>query len=1204
MRDTNAWCEDAVSALADSPTFTAQFPRLKSRRLMTRQARRKARLLCQVEMGLYYLHSTSPTDPAIAVADVLRGYPRACDSAEDRQRIKVLRLLLQYRKGAQWRRTLKEYQQLDRRHRMFDVPSVEQPAIVQAFQDLPDRQNLYTAALGFVPRHRQRLTTIAGAGTWYYRVRGEVRKLVLPDEVQAWRREADNARAQRIGETQDSPKAKHHPDSLPLESIVATRDASLPAESIAWAELEATAAYLDSCLPPSGRYYQRAVADMKLLAYDPVRRQFRPVERIEFEELRHVGGRVGVGKTTIIKLMAAALARRQNPRRSVIVVGDSATAVQIATEFHHFWDIPTVPILGRSERQEQLKKLASLLTKEPHQPVPSFLKGAAHPAADWFRTECPLLAFMEGEPIAYGEEPCTKLYDDDPDKEQSRVPDDDDELVPPDSVSDEEEGNKEEDKPKRPRAHMCPAYHWCPQHRIGREMREALVWVTTPAALVHTSAPVDLVGTPMRTAELVFRSANVVFVDEADRVLAEMDEIFAPSEVMVGTDERGFLQRLGARIGQIDRSSPAVLQNGLVVSWLTAGRTALTASTRMYNRLLNDVKLRMWVGDDPFTGRALLTRLARELADPDAGDRPEPVEANQPGLSQLRKKLGEETADPGARAQLIRQWRDSALRAFHAFCDDPYGETHTTDLTVMADHCVSRLDDEELRREAVRWVRRWMTDQKVPLEKRDVMELAAKLDFAVLVTALGDRLVRVLNDWSNVREILDLPVSGEELVYRPPADYLPVIPEGPLGNIVGFQYLSSKQPGTLRFFRYAGVGRALLLDFPNLWKFGNDHSGPHTLLFSATSWAPGSPTYHVSRPPDWILVPANGDGALRQSEFRFAPVRTRAGTPIAISGLPADKRQSALIEAMDWILAPRAQGGSSTLDALLGDIESRAKKEEAEGSQSPYWSDRQRVLIPVGNFEESYAIADHYRSMFRWIPDRGEHFIASLVRNGDEGRRSGVPRSRIADVCHTPTGVLIGPAKSLERGHNAMNRSGRIAGFGALLMPIRILPVPEDWLEVVRTLNAMAMSWYQNPGKYAGGHPTWHQHGAILHRKAYNRLYTLLQSWVPFFQLNRAARRRVYWTMLVLYVQLIGRLVRGGVPASVWFLDAKFAPRSAEGEKDTPVTSLLLGLRWILQPYMEQLRGRHISARDRALAQELYGWFYDSLTNMRGMNND
>ena len=71
---------------------------------------------------------------------------------------------------------------------------------------------------------------------------------------------------------------------------------------------------------------------------------------------------------------------------------------------------------------------------------------------------------------------------------------------------------------------------------------------------------------------------------------------------------------------------------------------------------------------------------------------------------------------------------------------------------------------------------------------RDIADVAAG-ETLNLSQAAWDRLDRVTNLWPQVEAALRLESADNELSRRPPQDYAPVVPEAPMGNVLGFQYL-------------------------------------------------------------------------------------------------------------------------------------------------------------------------------------------------------------------------------------------------------------------------------------------------------------------------------------------------------------------------------------------------------------------------------
>jgi hypothetical protein len=95
------------------------------------------------------------------------------------------------------------------------------------------------------------------------------------------------------------------------------------------------------------------------------------------------------------------------------------------------------------------------------------------------------------------------------------------------------------------------------------------------------------------------------------------------------------------------------------------------------------------------------------------------------------------------------------------------------------------------------------------------------------------------------------------------------------------------------------------------------------------------------------------------------------------------------------------------------------------------------------------------------------------------------------------------------------------------------------------------------------------------------------------------------WSQLVSIWQVIGRLVRGGCPARVYFCDAAFAPRSAdkESQPDDERSSLLIGMQRVLRSYLEANRGEWLAPEERAVAKVLYEPLYTALSRMKGVSN-
>jgi hypothetical protein len=170
---------------------------------------------------------------------------------------------------------------------------------------------------------------------------------------------------------------------------------------------------------------------------------------------------------------------------------------------------------------------------------------------------------------------------------------------------------------------------------------------------------------------------------------------------------------------------------------------------------------------------------------------------------------------------------------------------------------------------------------------------------------------------------------------------------------------------------------------------------------------------------------------------------------------------------------------------------------------------------------------------------------------------------------------------AVERGHNILNAQ-RNAAFGTALFLARPHPRPDDLALAVFAINDWATRFARNePGlpqgtfdKLAAKASGLDEAGLAFRHVARAEWRRLLSRRYIYSRLSDHEKRSFTWDQLVTIWQVIGRLVRGGVPARVVFVDSRFAPRTAKllspGAAAAPLPledGLLTGLRDVLAPY-------------------------------------
>ncbi|MEL7354558.1 MAG: hypothetical protein AAFN38_24325 [Cyanobacteria bacterium J06560_5] len=1132
-----------------------------------REIARLARLISEIELGLTLLQTIAPSDPSLAVSTLLTGYrypAQSLNRSGNWRLVQNARFYLVRRKGRLWEKSLVEYMELPESLRGFSLNSKYESAQQILTSLYPQRHQLYRDTLLITPEHRQYSFKAATEGVWYAKVRNKGRAPVeVPIAI---------------------PQAVAELASQDPSVFARTRNASNPPLTVSIEQLHEAACEMDLQLASKGHRsenYSDRLSAINFQFYCEEANDFREGETLTLSGLSHVVGLLNVGKTTVIEILLYHLAKQG--RRCALIVNDTANAVQIASKFAHQLDISAAPILGR-DRSGQLKKVYEPILSEGGEGI---VKGGNHPAWRWFSPICPLLALVRSdEKWSFGEEPCHSLYQ----KEEHN------------NDQAEKEDEMWEEEGSIPKC-SCPLYFKCPRHQLEKDIAQAKIWILTPGSWIHTRTPWQVLPEKMTFAEAVYRECDVLFVDEADRVQVQLDEAFAPSEVLLDNSGNSFLNRLAINVSTLYTSNRSRLTGNVLSTWKRANDNAQISIDRICHQLYNNEELVDWLGSSPFTGRSLFARLIREVTQAAESIPPavEPAKSPKPNTNR-KKRTQQRNKDilAGLPALEVRERQQNFVKALERFLENPLQPGQGGKLSEVGLLLLTAEDLEAALPEISEWWRQWSKEHSVVLPKRDELEaLNRRTVLAILVTILDNRLSFLLESLYAVSRLLDLHKLSQALVHRPPRDYLSVIPSAPVGNILGFRYTQErdKTGGKLDYFRYVGVGRFLLLNFPTLFEM-DDIAGAHTLLISGTSYAPGTPIYHIPVRPSILLKPAQESGSIGASQFAFTP-QSNGHRYISISGHSLTSHRQKAGHEMVEALCRTTGGVDSYLNETLKELEALGKPDK---ETSNLWADRKRILILTNSYDEAEWVTTLFQRYH--YGKQGRDQVAALKRDQSPKSLSGIRRSQIRILKDLPTNIVVAPLMALERGHNILNNE-RIAAFGAALFFCRPMPVPDDWQSTVRQLNAWALKNFDNLSLYKNLEAsTLFAFEDRFYRLSIAEIRRLNCRAHRFDQLSEDERKVLCWTQLVSIWQVIGRLVRGHVPCMVDFLDAKFAPTTAYSnwaEQDTAATSLLIGIRNSLKAEMEASQS---SAWRTTLTQSLYNDFYTALMNTKGLNND
>ena len=1229
MRDEKAWCEAVAGELRDEwPEAGAPdgFGPVE---------------LCRVELGLRLLERLAPTADAVDAYALFGGYPFAqhaglAQHPWQRTALAAARHLLWPLRRRAWQQALDAYRSVANRLRAYELPPVgttggPRPVVPMV---AGRRMDIYDQALSRLPDLVTRALKPAPAGTSSFQERRRNASVTIPEEL-----------------------VRANP---PGHDLAAGRPGGGEPLSVCRAELRATARWMDEAereaeVPHPGHWEQR-LEGVRFAPWNAAGTDYTEADEVELAGMVHLAGMVGAGKSTFMILVAVWAARREIPLRTTLVVGDVAEQLRLCSLFEAL-DIAVAPVLGTTTREQHVQRLHRRLSARGF----DNLLDHDDPGFDLLSTACAVsgLRGVDGDPLQYRDAPCTRLH-----PEPQRGPAEPESVVLEQWTPDRRNtAPRQAHAPDRlpGRQHGCPLWAECPRHAAARAQVDALIWVANPASLVQSQVPAQLNDERLRQLELACLRSDLIFVDEADSVQMALDRLFTPSGTLVRPDTDSWLDQLNRyKIEELSRRARLPLTDGQVAQWNRALGTVTLAVDPLCALLIKDENLREWADPAYFSPWTLQQSLLDDLFRDVTRRHREGEQYQVEREASAAADMAEDSADlyegyddvahePGPSPHLaLSPARRLLEAAWDAFRDDPFGEGDAADpltgvFTDTADallhHMAAGRTRDRVRELAGQLVDRVTEEVRAeqpafttppPEPTKDWWDvLCLRLSFLLLLSTLHHRLERLTFLWPHVEAALRLDSQGRELARRVPLDYAPLVPEAPMGNILGYQYLpdgeerddAGRRGGTLRFFRCAGVGRELLL---NLNSLGADpatgRGGPHVVLMSGTSWAGESSRAHVRVPVSLVLKPTDVSlAAVARTSFATRFLYDRDERPMSLSGTPPRDRLAQAV-AIARRLGEPGPGGSSVLGQEISRIPETT---------------RRRALILVGSYREAAAVAEALHRFDAW---RGK--VSALIPD-DEAHGSGVPagtapgqqdetpttlrRGDVARFADDDTAeVLVAPLLAVERGHNILNEEGK-AAFGTALFLVRPHPRPDDldlsvfavndWLsgmlrdqprrdtlEGPHTLTELM----EKAGSLDEAAGALRQQGRREWRRLLNRRYAY--SSLPAWE-----KRAFAWDQLVTLWQVIGRLVRGGVPARVVFVDAAFSPRLARqlapgstgqpsSGTDVPSTDgLLHALAGILDPYLTDRPDTappHPDPAARSLVRLLYQPFYNALRTM------
>lgn len=897
----------------------------------------------------------------------------------------------------------------------------------------------------------------------------------------------------------------------------------------------------------------------------------------------HFAGMVGSGKSTMVKVTIHRLLRTTKDTIVTVIVPSTVEAFNFADEINQLFglsveDTPiAVAYYGWTNRDKHIQAFLNENGGDDK-----------HTGHRWVSTSCGLVSLIHPTEIVDmqapprpGSEPCERLSTVEP-------------IVETDS--DEEEPEVDNN------LYACPYLSSCPSRQLVRDLKTARVIVTTAGGL-QSRLPGYLDPRRLLLADYIYERSDIVFVDEADEVQAFQDDQFVNNVPLWGLPNALF----SATDAPVSQALVYEALNEIEENWsfsVRDGAKYILPLLRMLNQIDN-LSLRRWLGRSYFTAHRLFHSLARRmLGIPDWVPLSEMTKEEQSHYHFIGNifslmSSGDFTKLPDPDyvspdkilhyGTLIEVWYACKLRDILSKATYNVPKRFLSDLEALV-HRLLREDN--LRQDLehnLECLHQHMIEaaesEKITYlatDRETVETFIPKLMFALLVAGIDREVASlVYNMESRPPNITNLEASNFNPNFRSEHKVLPLAYTGPVFGTYSVPNerepeKHSGQRGThesLSRLEYINPGRELLLRFHELYRSFGIH-GPHTVFLSGTSHLPDSTRWHI-RTPVTAVLEANSEWRKtirEESHYAFEPSfyeddkgRKR---PIRVSGATgqSDDYDQAKFDALRQIA--QYWGQQKTLEKELAELR----------NGGALWNRRQRILLFVNSYKQAKILGEFIRQ----YTNDNEYFTKMQVQwlkpNSDE-TYGGITRSSIENIAEMDVKILVAPILAIGRGHNILTpnddeQEAKQAAFGATYFVVRPLTPPDDVNGIAAEINAYGADWLKNPPHSLLEKKTVREQET--HLRQLTRSHWLEAEKRSYYKyLSEKERKDLAATTFGRFVQASGRLVRGGVPMRVRFIDAAWAPESAKNLaksthriQDTVQTSLLVAMIQQLESYV------------------------------------
>lgn len=665
---------------------------------------------------------------------------------------------------------------------------------------------------------------------------------------------------------------------------------------------------------------------------------------------------------------------------------------------------------------------------------------------------------------------------------------------------------------------LCPLYYDCPANKANKALNKADIWIASSYSFIFTRVPLQINQKNILFFEAIYKRSHFLFVDESDLVQLSLDNIFIHSENLTSEKQDSFIVKLENEYINYKNRVKRHSTDFLVNKAKNEIQKLVVFSERIHPFFKESPEIIKWINMDFITTGRIINKIEREQEDNDKFTRNK--FKSSPELILFSEKL---------------LWNNISY-------------------------------EEHLEKKLL-----------VPMFKRlnleDKEKLYKKIKLYVIINNLEKALRNIKLMWNDLRDKMSIDINQLSYLSSILDRYTPLIKEASVSNLFGFRYLKERNgEPMINFYRLKGLGRSILLEYPNIFYNLEKIKGPKTIFMSGSSWLPESSYFHINKKVDAILErPEKEKKAINRSRFEYID------TKIAVSGNTGEQRKNNLKKVVNKLLSKKISiGGVSYLNSIFNKINNKNRK---------------RILLVVGSYKEVDIVCSELEKNREKI----KYSICGVKKDFDENKYSyqTIHRSEINKFYNLKSEILVAPLRAINRGHNILNEEKNSA-IGAAILLVRTMLRPNDMINEISYLNQWVVENLpenkssNNWGEYFNKNL---RHKTISIWKWHIKEH---QNFINLTSLDRKILFSNYANVFQLINQVIGRLKRGtSSDAIIALADIKFAPMTSKNEFDSKRTSMLIGFYVLLKKYFNS-NDPYV----REIVENLYGSIYYPLKNL------